>query len=420
MAVLLILADDLTGALDTGVQFAKRGISVRVFVSPQSAALNDTAGEASVLVINTGTRHCSPAEAKAVIAKCLKAFAAVPHVYKKTDSTLRGNIGAELEALAEGPQKIIPFIPAYPDLGRTTKGGHHFVNGVPLNKTESAADALNPVQNSFIPGIIAEETSIPVHLIPLVNGTMKHSDISGPVSARGIMVFDCETNEDMRNIAAALKEAGLLHATAGCAGFAGALMEKLPFPIEDTTTGKNNAAAKTGRKTPVPILFISGSRHPASVTQIKAALERGAGGIALPGEKLLSRKWLAGREAENLVKDCTEQLSKKGIFILGTASSFGLEDGSISGGDENNIAKGLGYLAKRISKIRQLHLAVFGGDTFCSVMEALGPDYIVPEGEIRPGIVHAKAGNLSIAAKSGAFGGPDIIEIITGYFQALP
>ncbi|MDR0877962.1 MAG: four-carbon acid sugar kinase family protein [Treponema sp.] len=435
MATLLVLADDLTGALDTGVQFAKNGIEVRVLASMAAAGKSEkfsggsgrinAAEQAEALVINTDTRRCSPAEAEAVITRCLKKFAGIPYVYKKTDSTLRGNIGAELEALAEnGPQKTIPFIPAYPDLGRTTKGGHHFVNGIPLDKTESAFDALNPVTHSFIPGIITEESSIPVRIIPLGE---KPAYASNSNSTAEIVIFDCNTNDDMRNIAAALKRADLLHATAGCAGFAEALLGVIPFP-EEIRTAKANKAKKVRifsafPYSPIPLLFVSGSRHPVSIGQIKAAMDKGVGGIPVEGKKLCSPEWLGGGEAVNLVKDCAGQLRKKGACILGTAESFGTKDGSTTENTStedagNGISKGLGQLVKNIiEETGHIHAAVFGGDTLLGIMEALGFDSIVPIDEIRPGIVHAMAGNLSIAAKSGAFGEPDIIEIIIDFFH---
>ncbi len=98
MLLLLILADDFTGALDTGVQFAACGIPTRVVVGEQ---VDFAANDAAVLVVDTETRHLSAAEAYAVIAKLTREAmsAGVFSIYKKTDSALRGNIGAELSAL---------------------------------------------------------------------------------------------------------------------------------------------------------------------------------------------------------------------------------------------------------------------------------------------------------------------------------
>ncbi|GHT92238.1 hypothetical protein FACS1894140_3970 [Spirochaetia bacterium] len=221
MFTLLILADDLTGALDTGVQFAKKGIPTRVLLSPASPPFGDAVlvdENPVVLVINTDTRHCSIPDAGKIITACLERYRDIPYVYKKTDSTLRGNIGAELEALMTARHiSQLPFVPAYPGLGRTTAGGHQLINGVPINKTDMASDALNPIRHSFIPDIIGEESGIPVSLIPA------HTPLSAKNTKsqkREILVYDCDNDGELRDIAHTLKTQGLLSVTAGCAGFA--------------------------------------------------------------------------------------------------------------------------------------------------------------------------------------------------------
>ena len=98
MILLLIIADDFTGALDTGVQFAAHGIRTRVVVDPE---VDFAAQEAQVLVIDTETRHLPASKAYEVVAGLTRRAldAGVRYIYKKTDSALRGNIGAELTAV---------------------------------------------------------------------------------------------------------------------------------------------------------------------------------------------------------------------------------------------------------------------------------------------------------------------------------
>ena len=110
MFTLLILADDFTGALDTGVQISKTGARTVVLTDPH-ADLERFADETEVLVIDAETRHIPPQQAKACVASIARrAFAMkVPCIYKKTDSALRGNIGAELEAVAE--EKLLHMLP---------------------------------------------------------------------------------------------------------------------------------------------------------------------------------------------------------------------------------------------------------------------------------------------------------------------
>ncbi len=99
MPRLLVIADDLTGASDAGVQFAKKGIPVLVLTGiPNSLA--DLSVDKSVVVINTESRHVDAGEAGKRVTRAVELglAAGIPYFYKKTDSTLRGNIGSELEA----------------------------------------------------------------------------------------------------------------------------------------------------------------------------------------------------------------------------------------------------------------------------------------------------------------------------------
>jgi D-threonate/D-erythronate kinase len=148
MPALLVIADDLTGALEAGAKFAARGIAALVATRPLEAA------DYPVLVIDTESRHLSEEQAQRSIAAM--ACADFPVIYKKTDSALRGNIRAELQALSQAcPDHPITYIPAYPALGRTVKNGCLLVDGVPVHQTSFAADPLNPVRDSSIRGVLA-------------------------------------------------------------------------------------------------------------------------------------------------------------------------------------------------------------------------------------------------------------------------
>ena len=95
---LLILADDLTGSLDTGVQLSKKGYEVSVLAANTGIPADF---KADVLVINTDTRHMKSSDAYRIISDLVKdaMSAGFRRFYKKTDSGLRGNVGAELSAL---------------------------------------------------------------------------------------------------------------------------------------------------------------------------------------------------------------------------------------------------------------------------------------------------------------------------------
>mgnify|MGYP000791884948 FL=1 len=148
MLRLLMIADDFTGALDTGVQLAAHGIPTQVVVGQADLS----ACSSTVLVVDTETRHLPAAKAAEAVARLTRSAVenGVGCIYKKTDSALRGNIGAELAALlkASGARNL-PFLPAFPQIGRTTKKGVHYIDGVPVNESPFGIDPFEPVRHAL-------------------------------------------------------------------------------------------------------------------------------------------------------------------------------------------------------------------------------------------------------------------------------
>src|ERR1039458_4252556 len=99
---ILVLADDLTGALEVGAKFAASGVAAQVGTAP-ALLPRDLHAAAGCFGVDTETRHSDAAEAARRVYEFAHAAynEGFSHVYKKTDSTLRGNIAAELAALSE-------------------------------------------------------------------------------------------------------------------------------------------------------------------------------------------------------------------------------------------------------------------------------------------------------------------------------
>jgi uncharacterized protein YgbK (DUF1537 family) len=226
---ILAFADDMTGALEVGAKFAAHGIE---------ALVHTALSEAPVQVIDTETRHLTASAA----ADRIRSFtrAGVDLIYKKTDSTLRGNIGSELGALAEAyPDRTIGYAPAYPALGRTLRDGILYVDGVPVHQTTFGRDELNPVQTSAVRELIG------AHL---------------PCT-----IFDGETDTDIDAAAATLFADPRMRIAAGPAAFADALARHAGVPR--TLAPSISAVRKC--------VILNGSRHPASSAQIDFAIAQG-------------------------------------------------------------------------------------------------------------------------------------------------
>ncbi|EDO2269292.1 D-threonate kinase, partial [Salmonella enterica subsp. enterica serovar Braenderup] len=147
---MMVIADDFTGSNDTGVQLAKKGARTEVMLS----ASQKPSRRADVLVINTESRAMPADQAASAVYAALSPWcetSPAPLVYKKIDSTFRGNIGAEVTAAMRASQRKLAVIAAaIPAAGRTTLEGKCLVNGVPLLETEFASDPKTPIVSSRI------------------------------------------------------------------------------------------------------------------------------------------------------------------------------------------------------------------------------------------------------------------------------
>ena len=166
MVKLLIIADDFTGALDTGVQFTKVGIKTKVLVNTE---LNlDQNSDVEVLVLNAETRHLEKKQAYDIIYRLIKSAekAKFPFIYKKTDSALRGNIGSELAAVLNASEdSILSFIPAFPSMDRITKEGIQYINSVPVSESVFGRDPFEPVKYNSVKEIIQSQSAVCVNEI---------------------------------------------------------------------------------------------------------------------------------------------------------------------------------------------------------------------------------------------------------------
>ena len=120
-----IIADDLTGATDTGIQFQKRGIATTVLVEPPKETW-PCLGENTALSINASSRELCPQEAAVRTREVLQHMVLCDQdtLFKKVDSLMRGNPVEELEASLEAAgRRIALAAPSFPRMGRTVDGG---------------------------------------------------------------------------------------------------------------------------------------------------------------------------------------------------------------------------------------------------------------------------------------------------------
>lgn len=151
MTRLAIIADDLSSATDCGAQMVRSGLSVVVPLSGYS--LPGQVSTPHVVSIDTDSRSLPADQAydKVKIATQQLFAQGWANFYKSVDSTLRGNLGSEIEAVLEVVKPDCAIIaPAFPKYGRTTVDGVQHLHGRPLHETEFGSDPTAPVKDANI------------------------------------------------------------------------------------------------------------------------------------------------------------------------------------------------------------------------------------------------------------------------------
>ncbi len=247
----LIVADDLTGAADSGVAFAQRGWVTDVFwgETPPSE-------EAAVWAFDADSRYCASGEAGRRHRDALRRWLTPDRLlFKKIDSTLRGQPAAEIAALCAtlrelGRDTLGVFAPANPAMGRTICDGHVFVRGEPLERTETWRRE-HSYANADLAAILAYTGLRPVKL-PLAQVRAELSELRKTLHALAagaahqpgtIVICDSENDDDLCRIAGAARGLATTGFYIGTAGLAKALaaQSSLPEPrvirLEPTTRG---------------------------------------------------------------------------------------------------------------------------------------------------------------------------------------
>lgn len=410
MITLLIIADDFTGALDTGVQFAAAGAVVRV-VTDIRYDYRQADSDIQVLVMDAETRHLNDIEAYDVVWNITgKAIACgIPHIYKKTDSALRGNIGSELTALLEASkQNILPFLPAFPQMGRITKNGIHYIDQVPVKDSVFGEDPFEPVTCSYIPDIIRLQSSVSVEVVE-EGGRSVPAREEGPAR---IVIYDAQSQECLTNAARNLFENGGLSIMAGCAGFASVLPELLQLG------GQKPYGPEFG----TGLLAACGSVNPITRKQLDYAERHGFTRIRLtPRQKLepdywnteegrsIMKSWLIRCRIESrCILDSNDPEGSDETMEYARAHGISLEE------MRRGIADTMGFLLKNlVEQGLTSTLLITGGDTLMGFMKQIQVCEMEPVCELAPGTVISRfrigSSRYQAISKSGGFGAEELL-----------
>lgn len=353
---LCIIADDLTGALDSAVDFTSqiepiRALYANTLFDPQIIDDHDLA--IAGLAIATGTREASASDAARISAHYASSLKGAALAFKKIDSLLRGPWAAEIAACwGAGDWDCCVIAPAFPDLGRITKNGQQFfkdTNGTWVNACSDIVGELKKYgldaklvdsQDRFAPGVYVVDATEPHHLAEITQWR-----------AHGRTILWCGSG-------------GL--SSALCGG-----------PLQNHR-----------RQLKTPVLGLFGTDHPVTRAQIAdcARIHRTIKPGQLDAVDLISRQMKA-RNVAFVSVDLPDRISR--------------HDASLS------IADTFSHLVDHVT--RPGTLIVAGGETLQSLFPVLGIESLELTGKVAPGVPRSiiKGGlwdGVDVISKSGAFG----------------
>ncbi len=380
-----IVADDLTGAMDSSGYFASLGFSTVVVLDPNFS------DDAAVLVITTNSRAEAPEVARKRVRQAMRGMAGRV-VYKKIDSTLRGNIGEELQVAVEAmaSEKVV-VAPAFPAVGRTTAEGILLVNGVPVAETQFASDPISPVKESSIPCLLEQSMNRPVGCVAIGEIEAGPEALKQTINNKPEDVVVCDVAEQahlsgIAQAAAIAEGRWLLCGSGGLAREMHLLLRGAP-KMEKTPKGEQ----KIG-----PALVVVGTRNQVAGSQLLRARDHlGIPVLNLEAEKLNTEEVL--KEAARLIDE------RKGLAISSVFSRY-------MPALKQSMAK---VMAEIVAGILASHkfagLFLSGGDIAVEVCRRLEVSAVQVHGEVEPGVpagelIGGQFTGMRVVTKAGGFG----------------
>ena len=255
----VVIADDLTGANATGVLLTKIDFKTYTVMNQERLSLDNLA-DCDCVVYPTDSRSVDSAIAYNRVynvAQILK-HPDIKLYSKRIDSTLRGNLGSETDALLDALENdaVAMVVPCFPSSNRIIVGGYLLVNSLPLHKTEAAIDPKNPIHTSVAAQLFRSQSKYPVDSVFLQDIAQGKEHVIQKIRAlkqAGVrtVLFDSVTQEDIELVADAVIESGVGFIAVDPGVFTSTLARKLIVPTQSrkkqrvlVAVGSVNAVAR--------------------------------------------------------------------------------------------------------------------------------------------------------------------------------
>lgn len=474
MAIIGVVADDFTGTASAGVLVARSQAKTGLFFDAEAVREFGEADRLDAVYVSSNSRHLPPQKAYDAVLDVTRELKrmGVRYYSKKIDSTLRGGIGYETDAMLEflGEDYMAVMVTAIPASNRICVGGHSVIDGVILTETSVAEDVVTPVRECYVPRLIESQSRYSAGLILLkdVKKGSEHLKKCMELSrenGKRILVIDAITMEHLDTIAKACAELAwnVLAVDPGpftmkLAYHRGAIgKERGTENIAAEQTAGSIGAERTGNHTAVDgalgnvgvkegtrirkdkfALLIIGSANPATKRQIERLCEvnKRVRIISASPEKLIDGGEETDGEVTRVVRkamELAETAERPEAIVVETAlhgSVVNLKEedqrrGLTKGMSSVRINDGLARIAKGIleqaGQERIAGLLLTGGDTMESVCRKIdvaciqAMDNIVAQVDV--GRIIGKYDGLPVVVKGGFCGYEDVaVDIVDRLF----
>lgn len=428
MPIIGAVADDLTGATTTGVLLARSRAKTAVFFNEAAAEKGKGTEKLDAILISSNSRPLPADEAYEKVKSATLSLKrmGVKYFSKRIDTTLRGGVGVEIDAMLDqlGETAVAIVVPAMPQSRRILVGGYSVIDGVALINTPVAQDVRTPVKENYIPRLLEKQTRRNVGLVTLdkvLEGKEAVEKMFQEKREKGceVIVVDAITLEDVETIADACialnwnvvaVDPGPF--TAKLAYRRGLIKEEVPDILEEEEEYGKTVLIAAGSATPVTKkqmeVLCKDPRH------IRISVE------PIPlingGEEALDEAFRAVHKAADMLE--SEQPPRAILFetaLHGELLDLEQEDkarGYAEGMSANRINAGLGtiisQLLEKVGRERIAGLYTTGGDTMVNVCYQMGveciqvTDYVIPQADI--GRLVGSYDGLPVVGKGGLTG----------------
>ncbi|SFB01552.1 Uncharacterized conserved protein YgbK, DUF1537 family [Lentibacillus halodurans] len=425
-----VVADDLTGANATGVKLSKQGLFSATFLGNETIPDKD---EEMAACIDTDTRYVSYAISKKRVQEALIKFRNwnADLICKRIDSTLRGNIGCELNKMLEtlGNDAVTIVSPSYPESGRVTIGGFLLVDNMLVQDTDVANDPVQPLKSSYVPHLLEDQSNQEAALITLQHITQGSEVIQSELErfiSKGFRVIVCDaiSEKHIDDVAYAMSKIK-----------SNKLIPVDPGPL--TSCYINYERNKEGHKKTKNLITI-GSVTSVTTEQIKYLLkELKIHPIIVHPDKLATFSNLWEKEVNRAVQEGEKLLGTQSFLLVttNTPDHNNIVDlaktSAVEGVSKDLLAKriteGLAEISRKliVKSNNKINKCLFsGGDVTASFCEIVGANGIDLKDEVMPLVAYGQLlggefDSLSVVTKGGMVGDHTALFDSIKFLQSL-